>query len=438
MVMAAAAECRRRSFFGKSSVFESLGASGICTRFISPQLSLEFNGRVVPIEEENIADSILLSAEKKLLSFSLFLPSFKFLDPHTKPSPSQIIPLPSTVCYKKEMTRRRARGSSASLLQDIDFLAIDHNLPRCWVVGRIQPRLMPNNVSRTITKIFKKDIHIDGVNWKAVPADHKKMYFQKFKDHFSWAPSVGPAVCNAFMKQAALRYRDMITRFKYAPGNKRPKCVSPAIWDKWLAYWSLPEVIAKSEKARKNRKSEKAGPGTGCSRHSGGSRSARAHALALEKEKGRAPDAYECSMRIHKRKDGTFVDERARLISASVEEHARAAREVGGDDAIDMTQIYREVVAVERQRFFGTGGFAEAFVDLNSIARPAPVDEEALRRQVGRELQPQFTQQLAEQAARHQEQLDAQRRDMERRMQMMQTQLMDRRRGLLPPPGPDA
>ncbi|GFQ06675.1 hypothetical protein PHJA_002811500 [Phtheirospermum japonicum] len=338
------------------------------------------------------------------------------------------------------MTRRRARGSSASHLQNIDCLAIDHNLPRCWVVGNIKPKLMPDNVSSIITTIFKKDIHIEGVNWKAVPADHKKKYFQMFKDHFSWPPSTGPAVCNAFMKQAAIRYKDMVSAFKKAPGNKQPGCVSPAIWDKWLAYWSLPEVIAKSEKARRNRKSEKAGPGTGCSRHSGGSRSAYSHALALEKEKGQAPNAFDCMLLIHKRKDGTFVDEQARIIAAAVEECARAAREAAGDDAIDMTQIYRQVVPVVKQRLYGTGTHVEAFVDLDTTACPAPVDEATLRRQVSRELQQEFTQQMAERDACHQEQLEAHRREMEQQMQMMHAQIMAEmgRQGLLPPPGPNA
>ncbi|GFP95204.1 hypothetical protein PHJA_001664800 [Phtheirospermum japonicum] len=177
---------------------------------------------------------------------------------------------------------------------------------------------MPDNVSSIITQILKEDIHIDGVNWKAVTSDHKKKYFQKFKDsldnlikitliaifvlsnaqifctsaailtlpgrgpqiafentilpfkqilksfllcnpfthlcpfsetgHFRW--SVEAAVQTAFMKQPAVRYRDIMTRFKNASGNKKPNCVSQEIWEKWLAYWSLPEVNEKSEKAR--------------------------------------------------------------------------------------------------------------------------------------------------------------------------------------------
>ncbi|KAL3635565.1 hypothetical protein CASFOL_020112 [Castilleja foliolosa] len=139
------------------------------------------------------------------------------------------------------------RPAPASHPRDIDYLARDHNLPICWVVEN-ELRLMPENVPSVITKILKKDIHIDGVNWKSVPGHQKKKYFEKFKDHFSWAPADGPEICTAFMKKAATRYRDMIARFKRASPEK-PEYVSNATWEKWLANWNRPEVIVKSEKA---------------------------------------------------------------------------------------------------------------------------------------------------------------------------------------------
>ncbi|GFP79550.1 hypothetical protein PHJA_000098500 [Phtheirospermum japonicum] len=69
-------------------------------------------------------------------------------------------------------------------------------------------------------------------------------------NHFRCNPSVEPAVRTAFMKQAAVRYRYMMTTFKNVLGFRKPNCLCQEIWEKWLAYWSLPEVIEKSEKAR--------------------------------------------------------------------------------------------------------------------------------------------------------------------------------------------
>ncbi|KAL3652705.1 hypothetical protein CASFOL_002386 [Castilleja foliolosa] len=316
----------------------------------------------------------------------------------------------------------------------------NHGLPRCWVVGSKRPSLMPDNVSRVITKIIMENIHEDGVNWKKVPDTHKEIYFRAFKNHFRWNPTDDSAVRNAFMKQSALRYADLLCRFKRDSANGRPKCVSQAAWVKWLAFWSRPEVMEKSEKARRNRYTEKAGPGTGCSRHCGGSRSAHGHAAVLEKEIGRPPNAYECSLRFHKKKNGTFVDERARIVAADVEERARAAREAGGVDNVNMTQLYVDVVGVQKQRVYGVGKRVETYVDLGPGALPPPVDERTVRQQVRQELQQQFEQQMAESDARLQQQLDAHRREMEQRMEAMRAQIMEemRRQGPLPPPGLDA
>ncbi|KAL3635580.1 hypothetical protein CASFOL_020127 [Castilleja foliolosa] len=262
---------------------------------------------------------------------------------------------------------------------------------------------------------------------------------------YNWAPSAGPAVCTAFMKKAATRYRDMITICKKASPEK-PECVSDATWEK-CGIWSCPAVMDNSEKASRNRKSEKVGPGTGSSRHSGGSRSAYAHALALEKEIGRAPDAYDCMLHMHTRKDGTFINEQARTIVASilgpctgaVEERARAAREAreaAGDGDIDMTEIYCQVVPVVKQHLFGLGSKGADFVNLDTTARPAPVDEVRLRQRVRQELRQQFTKQMAAQDARRQERLDAHRREMEQQLQTMPRQIVEEmhRQGLMLPP----
>ncbi|GFQ03081.1 hypothetical protein PHJA_002451900 [Phtheirospermum japonicum] len=123
-----------------------------------------------------------------------------------------------------------------------------------------------------------------------------------------------------------------------------------------------------------------------------------------------------------------------------MQDRARADRVVAGDDNVDMTQIYVQVVGVDKQCLFGSGSNVEAYVDLGPSACPPPIDEGAVRRRVTQELQQQFTQQMAERDARLQQQLDAHWREIEQQMQAMQTQMMDElcRRGPFPPPGLDA
>ncbi|GFP91793.1 hypothetical protein PHJA_001323300 [Phtheirospermum japonicum] len=108
---------------------------------------------------------------------------------------------------------------------------------------------MPDNVSSIISQICKEDIHIDGVNRKA--------------------DNVSSIITQIFKEDIHI---DGVNRKAVAGEHKeKPDCVSEEVWEKWLAYRSLPEVI---EKSPRNWYSEKAGLDTGCSRHSGGFRSA--------------------------------------------------------------------------------------------------------------------------------------------------------------------
>nr|GLL40098.1 uncharacterized protein LOC109179592 [Ipomoea trifida] len=90
--------------------------------------------------------------------------------------------------------------------------------------------------------------------------------------------SIEAQIRKAFLAQASLRYADMLSKFKNKrTSTGRPACVAEETWAIWEAYWDRPDVKAKSEQQRKNRMSEVEGPGTGCSKHTGGSRSAIEH-----------------------------------------------------------------------------------------------------------------------------------------------------------------
>nr|GMD79676.1 ABC transporter B family member 11 [Ipomoea batatas] len=76
----------------------------------------------------------------------------------------------------------------------------------------------------------------------------------------------------------------------------------------------MPNLKAKSEQQRKNRMSEVTGPGTGCSRPAGGSRSAIEHYHKLRNELQKESNLFECFEHMHKKKNGAFVDERSKRI----------------------------------------------------------------------------------------------------------------------------
>ena len=57
----------------------------------------------------------------------------------------------------------------------------------------------------------------------------------------------------------------------------RPVHVTESIWARWNEAWGIAKFRARSEQMSLNRQTKKAGPGTGPSRHTGGSISFSEH-----------------------------------------------------------------------------------------------------------------------------------------------------------------
>nr|GLL22031.1 uncharacterized protein LOC112097934 [Ipomoea trifida] len=159
-------------------------------------------------------------------------------------------------------------------------------------------------------------IYPEGYTWKKIPNDYKESYFEEFKKFYKWDASIDRHVRKAFQAQAGIRYTDMVSKFKSnRTSTGKPACIHEDTWRIWEAYWDRPDVKAKSEQQRKNRMSEVAGPGTGCSRHTGGSRSAIEHYHKLRDELQKEHNLFECFEHMHKKKNGAFVDERSKKIA---------------------------------------------------------------------------------------------------------------------------
>nr|GMD71019.1 ABC transporter B family member 11 [Ipomoea batatas] len=96
----------------------------------------------------------------------------------------------------------------------------------------------------------------------------------------------------------------------------------------------MPNLKAKSEQQRKNRMSEVTGPGTGCSRPAGGSRSAIEHYHKLRNELQKESNLFECFEHMHKKKNGAFVDERSKRIVEEIQaRHDVAMQEAEGENS---------------------------------------------------------------------------------------------------------
>ncbi|XP_057803034.1 uncharacterized protein LOC131018327 [Salvia miltiorrhiza] len=118
-------------------------------------------------------------------------------------------------------------------------------------------------------------------------------------------------------QKASKRYSDMMSDYKRKlrastdEGREmdRPLWMSAELWTGLQAYWSQEAVQAVSQRARANRMSEPDGPGTGISRHVGGSQSTRIlqQSLSLETGLPSAAQNYSTFLRLHMREDGIFL-----------------------------------------------------------------------------------------------------------------------------------
>ncbi|KAK9166831.1 hypothetical protein Scep_002022 [Stephania cephalantha] len=126
----------------------------------------------------------------------------------------------------------------------------------------------------------------------------------------------------------------------------RPKFVTNEAWNRYREYWAFADFKARSEKASHNRKSEKGGPSTGPSKHTGGTRFFRTYENALDMDEEDEVTPNDVFLHVHtKEHDGvTFIDNRSTQFHAELvrrrEEHTQATP----DRPIDEKQLYYDAV----------------------------------------------------------------------------------------------
>ncbi|CAA7060113.1 unnamed protein product [Microthlaspi erraticum] len=113
-----------------------------------------------------------------------------------------------------------------------------------------------------------------------------------------------------FHKCAATKLIDMISRVKER--GQQPYWILDDYYKDLVDYWATDKAKERSKKASKSRMSDR--NGLGPHKHRAGSRSYAKVADLLKKKTGDA-SYIEVLRETHKKRDGSFVDERARLIS---------------------------------------------------------------------------------------------------------------------------
>ncbi|KAL6585933.1 hypothetical protein OROMI_002577 [Orobanche minor] len=267
----------------------------------------------------------------------------------------------------------------------------DDDIPEIPVPARNARKLVcdedivDSKVSACMTQIFKKSILPDGYKWKHVRQnkEHMDMYFNEFKKFYRWNEH-DEAIKKIFIRHGGRRYSDMLCNMKKNKDRVQSGSIGDEWWALFKAYWDKQDTKDNAAKMAQNRLSEPEGAGTGISKHCGGSRSARGHAMLLKKELGREPTYYELMKKTHVKADKSgFCTEKARRIAEEIKAREIAFQERG--EEVDPNEIFMEVVPVKKQRLFGNGWFGSSWVSKNVVSSSSSQrqgESESLRHQL--------------------------------------------------------
>ncbi|XP_050205029.1 uncharacterized protein LOC126655067 [Mercurialis annua] len=172
-------------------------------------------------------------------------------------------------------------------------------------------------------------------------------------------------------KLALVHYNKTLHKWRknWKKKEEIPQGVKDDVWATWLIKWESEDWKKKSEKARKNRLSKSGGSGTGIARHTGGFKSILEHTKSMEIENGGEVDPWEVHKKLHKRKDGKFVDSKSSTINDKMEIAIAIASQLNEDGSmpvVDIRSIYYDVVGGEnKKRVYGLGSQASVFYPRN-------------------------------------------------------------------------
>ncbi|XP_058762913.1 uncharacterized protein LOC131636304 [Vicia villosa] len=161
-----------------------------------------------------------------------------------------------------------------------------------------------------ITNIIKEKYTQFWPSYGAVHEDDKEKWFQAFKEYCIWDVRDEAAIKENFHSKCAARFSDTMrnVRLKWEAKGTRPRWIGEDIFPKLIDHWNSDKFKEISEQAKKNRASEVGG----CN-YAAGSISVAEVARRMREELGRTPLLNELHMETHLKRNGEFIDERAKI-----------------------------------------------------------------------------------------------------------------------------
>ncbi|KAK9092650.1 hypothetical protein Syun_027561 [Stephania yunnanensis] len=123
--------------------------------------------------------------------------------------------------------------------------------------------------ARRMTKVFKRWMILK-VLLEVDATHHKDQYWRQWKVFFRWDDAIPEDLIRAaYDRLAGTRYTALMHKLK--KNRVQPVYVTDEAWRRYLEYWESEDFLARSRQATTNRNTEVEGPGTGPSKHGGGS-----------------------------------------------------------------------------------------------------------------------------------------------------------------------
>ncbi|XP_048616891.1 uncharacterized protein LOC106435483 [Brassica napus] len=227
--------------------------------------------------------------------------------PTTQPSGSQAAGAQRHVANHEPVENR----------EEVAHVPVQHDVRVLHPARQNGAKWFKNNteVSTCVRKIIEGCFRGPWYSWKKVPPFYKDAWFSTFQTKFEWDASIENLVKENFDQLAATRLKGMVSLAK--SNGEKPDWILSDYWRVMSEYWRTSKAKDKSEKARASRLSRR--DGLGVHRHRAGSRS---YAKVQDVLEANNEDSSFIAVlkKTHQKSDGTYVDERARLIAEKFDE----------------------------------------------------------------------------------------------------------------------
>ncbi|XP_073315705.1 uncharacterized protein [Primulina huaijiensis] len=205
-------------------------------------------------------------------------------------------------------------------------------------------------------------------------SDMRRRLFMEKK--YKWPDHLDATIRHLWYKNIATQYRRTVHSWRSA--GHHPQTVSNERWASWMLAWNEERWLDRAAKNKKNRNSEPAGPGTGTTKHVGGSKTYSGHSQKLREQHGRDPTSWELYVHTHRHDDGSFVDERSRLVDQAMQAYMNESLTPLDDGTIpsqpsseEVNNMFSMVVGgPKKRRMYGCGSMASTFYPDQMAQRP--------------------------------------------------------------------